>query len=270
LGDREFLGPAGKGVHGGERIAQETWGGSTLLDGTYFGNTSTGNLWTTFETAMTTEYGGIANSPMSVTLDSRPTQVKHVRDNLAWWELFSYECMRATSGGRGNVDAGSCGGYRSSGNTIQKQIAADGGNAPGAVLAPTKTTYFHNGSYDQRNIVRLPAQVQQITGGATGPLLTQTVYGYDENKLTPSQQPGLDTTYTNAFRGNVTTTQQYSNISTGASVSSHHYYFDNGVLQRTQDPNGNWPSTVTAADFGACSATHATVSTQCRMLWASR
>jgi YD repeat-containing protein len=66
----------------------------------------------------------------------------------------------------------------------------------------------------------------------------------------------------NNQRGNVTKTTSYlTPSSAGGPVSSNFVYLDNGALQKTQDPNGKWASTLTAFDFTDCSAAHTRLTT---------
>ena len=230
----------------GTQIAEEIWQGATLLSGTYSGNISTGALYSIYDTM-----GSKDDTTLAFYADFRPTQTKHVKDGLTWWELFNYECMSATAGNR-PADSGGCGTFRTWGNITSKQIALDNGSgAPGTVLATTTTNYLHNSStYDPRNIIRLPSLAQVADG--SGNVLTKKTFSYDDYGLQASSEPGLDTTYTNAYRGNPTTTNAYTSISGGTYLSTHGYFFDNGSVYKTQDPKGNYTSTITSYDFGKC------------------
>src|SRR5262249_19055209 len=82
---------------------------------------------------------------------------------------------------------------------------------------------------------------------------------FDEFALAASGQPGLDTLYTNAYRGNPTTTTSYTSPATASgAVQEHSYYFDNGFTQKTQNPNdlaaGRFTTTVTGVNFGLCAS----------------
>src|SRR5262249_5005108 len=118
-------------------------------------------------------------------------------------------------------------------------------------------SYFHNSSYNARQLLHLPQQTSISDG--FGHYVASKQYAYDEFALGPSGQAGLDTTYTNANRGNVTTVTNFLDPQHSAGpVSVKMYYFDNGAVQKTQNPNdlaaGGFTLQTTGFNFGACAS----------------
>ena len=238
-------------------FALEKWDstGSNLLEGTYHGNMTTGQMWLAFEVSETFDAGELGAYD-----DVRPTQIKHVKDGLTWWETFTYDQMSSSNG---NLLA-STGVYRTFGNTSTHTIANDCSGTPCSTPLVQTLTPFQYGSYvvytaaPYVNLIRLPTSTKTEDG--SGNILVRTDHFYDQNALAASSQPNLSTTYiVGGMRGNATTQTAYINPSSGTlPVSSATHYFDNGAVQKTQNPldlaAGRYTTDVTAFDFGSCYA----------------
>jgi YD repeat-containing protein len=112
----------------GRPIAEEIRSGSItgpLLQGTYWGNVSTGQHYYTYEIAGVA-YGSPVVSSESPLGDIRATKVKHVRDGVTWWETFTYDTS--------NIPCEGTGCYRTWGNVTSHKIATDSAGAPGSTL----------------------------------------------------------------------------------------------------------------------------------------
>jgi YD repeat-containing protein len=237
-------------------LADEVFASSsatTPIQATYFGDMSTGTLWVAWETGSAGTAAECAvQYPCEIPgwsfLDIRPQKIKHVQDGVTWWEQFTYD---PTSSG---VAADS--GYRTFGNVTNHSTTADCSGSPCATPLVQRVMSYLYGSYASyaaapyQNLIRLPLSVQLEDG--SGKVLKQTTYKYDEYALAASGQARLDTAYTNSLRGNATTANDFFNIAAGQAVTSHSYYFDNGVTQKTQNPvdvaAGRY-TTTTTSDF---------------------
>jgi YD repeat-containing protein len=258
------------GSFGGELFQIETYQGSTLLEGHYYGNLATGDYWAQFESSGLDNLAG-GTVVARTGLDVRPLKVKHFKDGVTWWETFAYDMMSATNG-KIVADHGYPfyqTGYRTFGNVLKHQIAADNAGSPGTVLAQTATTYQYGGYVSLLaaplvNLTHLPTSVLTEDGAATPNVLVRTVQAYDEVALGLSGAAGLTTSYIVAgppggYRGNLTGTTVYTDAAGGTGpLKSSTVYFDNGAVQKTQNPLDGaafrYTTNVTNANFGLCSA----------------
>jgi YD repeat-containing protein len=237
-------------------LADETFvnaSATTPIQATYFGDMSTGTLWAAWESASEATASECGNQypcriPGWSFLDIRPTQVKHVQDGYTWWDIFTYE--PASTGIVADV------GHRTFGNVTNHATATDCSGSPCATRLVQTVTSYQYGSYASyaaapyKNNIRLPLSVQVQDG--SGHALTQVTHKYDEYALAASTQARLDTTHTSALRGNPTTSNAFYNIAGGLAATSHAYYYDNGVVQKTQNPldaAAGRVSTTTTSDF---------------------
>jgi YD repeat-containing protein len=253
----------------GRPLAQEAYSsGGQLLSGTYYGDmvsgsSTYGQLWAAWETASANALFATGGIPGGAYLDVRPTQVKHVRDGLAWWEKYTY--------GDSTTIAADNGAVRTYGNETVKSINADCSGSPcAAPLAQTATAYQYDAKYSttpHQNLIRLPISASVEDG--SGNVLTRTDRQYDCNNLTSgcgtlpgSGQSGLTTTYiVNGQRGDLTKSTSYRDYSGGTintggtTATSTSAYYDNGAVYRTQNPvdfgAGRYTSTVTFGNSGA-------------------
>jgi YD repeat-containing protein len=236
-------------------LADETFVNSsatTPIQATYYGDMSNGLLWVAWDSASeasASECG--AQYPCRIPgwslLDIRPTQVKHVKGGETWWDLFTYD---ATSTGIASDT-----GYRTFGNVTNHAVADDCSGSPCTTPMVQTVTSYKYGTYASyaapyENLIRLPLSVKVEDG--SGHVLTQVTHAYDEYGLASSAQARRDTTYTNAIRGNVTTTNAYYDVAGAKAATSHIFYFDNGIVQKTQNPldvaAGRY-TTTTTSDF---------------------
>jgi YD repeat-containing protein len=232
-------------------LAEEQWtkdpaAGGALVEGVY-------NTYSSV-------YFGSAAPYLPGTLDVGDflvTKVKHVRDGATWWELFTYGDSTAFPSKTAGVN-------RNFGNVTKHQVAIDNAGAPGTVIQQTETAYKYGASYSTaplQNFIRLPGIVK-VEDGVGNPV-TRTDYGYDASTPVGSGAQHLSTAYiVGGWRGNVTSSTHYlAPVTAGGPVTSNVVYFDNGEVQKAQDPNGHWVSTVTAFDFADCSGSHTRLTT---------
>jgi YD repeat-containing protein len=232
-------------------MAEEQWtkdpaAGGTLIEGVY-------NTYTAVTFGASTPYLSSTNDVG----DFLVTKTKHVRDGYAWWDLFTY-------GDSTPLPTKTAGVYRSYGNITNHQIALDNAGAPGTVIRQTATTFQYDASYSVaplQNLIRLPTIVKVEDGASPANVITRTDRAYDVGSpanLVASGAQHLSAAYiVSGHRGNVTSTTTYAfPVTAGGPATTNVVYFDNGAVQKTQDPKGTWTSTVTAFDFADCSASH--------------
>ena len=237
--------PSIQGWELGEEIVPS--GASSPIRASYYGSKATGVLYDAFDTATTyeLEYGPAINR-------RRPI-VTHLQDGLTTTSTVTFGDVL---NGQNLVNA--------TAQCLWAGAATSCTSGSGTKLIETDTVYFHNANYNARNILHLPSSSTTMNGSST--VLSRNAFSYDQFALGASGQPGLDTTYTNAYRGDLTTTTRYTNAAAGTgAVSSTSYYFDNGAVQKTQDPNdlgaGLFTTTLTAFNFGPCSSNPTLTST---------
>ena len=242
----------------GQKIAEETWtaGASAPIASSYFGDTSTGEVYYAADSQAT--YSSCPSPP----LDARPTRVVSKRDSVLTTTTYAYG------------DAINVGGTvsRNTGNVTAESIwsgsATDG---TGTKLVETDTTYLHDANYNARQLLHLMSSVKVLDPSGAAPVaVSSKSVAYDERPLQPSGQPGLDTVYTNAYRGNPTTMTTYLTPATPAGpISSAVSYYDNGAIRSTQNPNdlaaGRFTSLVDS-NFGLCPANPAITTTVTNVL----
>jgi YD repeat-containing protein len=180
-------------------------------------------------------------------LDMRTTRVDSVKDGLPWYSTTTY----------GDTYVPAAGSITR--HTLNVTAAAVYSN--GALRRQTTSSYLH---YPATNMLNLRASTSVANGA--GVIASRTDTHYDEFALAASGQPNLSTTQGNVTgcpvghcRGNPTTTIRYlAPASAGGPVSSRAYYFDNGAVQKVQNPldaaAGRFTSTVTANSFGVCAS----------------
>jgi YD repeat-containing protein len=237
----------GPSIHGWE-LAEETWpsGASSPARATYYGDKTAGTLYDAYDT--TTTYGLEFGPPVN----RRHPIIVHLQDGVTTTSTTTFGDVL---NGRNlmNVTA----------QCLWAGAATGCTSGSGTKLIETDSTYHHDANYNSRNILHLLA-TEQVLSPTT--VLRSSAFSYDQfSPLAPSGQSGLDTTYTNAFRGNPTTATHYVTPTTGSGpVSSTTYYFDNGAAQKTQNPNdlaaGLYTTRLTS-NFGQCSSNPTLTST---------
>ena len=241
-------------------LGDELWSsdGKTLVSATYRGDTSTGKPYALAEIA-----GGAFNVK-ALSLNVRNTRTITQHDGLSVTHAFTYDSTsipaKSTTSWDPTVPSTTTGATWSNGNVLTDTVKDSAGN----VLMTTSTSYVTAASYTNQALSHLPTTIS--VKDATNTILSRKDYSYDDFALAPSSQPGLDTTYTTGFRGNLTTITAYATPATaGNPVVSKTYYFDNGVVQKTQTPNdvarGTYATTMTSFNFGACSSNPTVAST---------
>jgi YD repeat-containing protein len=181
-------------------------------------------------------------------LDMRATEVDSTKDGVSWRATTTYgDTMVLPQGGIAR-------------NTLNV-TATSTLDSTGKVWTGTKSSYQH---YPAQNILKLRSSTSLLDGA--GGVLARADTQYDGQGLAASGQPNLTTTMGSGAgcpiglcRGNVTATTGYLTPSSAAGpISSYAYYFDNGVVQKTQSPGnaigGQYTTNVTATNFGACAA----------------
>lgn len=247
-----YAGTAGDGVvpHG-LLIGEEIWaaGASAPMSATYNGDPATGQLSYAYEIGPLTapQHGNTAGGVWP--LDHRVTAVKHVADGFVTTTTTTYGDV---------IDLGSTT-LRNTGNKTAECLwlgsATSCTSGTGTRLQETDNSFHHDANYAAHNQLRLLTGI--VVKDGAGAVWGRKAIGFDELALGPSGQPGLDATYTDAYRGNPTTTTGYTDAAAGTGpVVKRSYYFDNGVIQKTQNPNdiaaNRFTTSVTGFDFGAC------------------
>jgi YD repeat-containing protein len=179
-------------------------------------------------------------------LDRRTTRIDSYKDGLSWSTTTTY----------GDAIVPAPGGIAR--NTLNVTGTAQY-DPSGTLKSATQTSFLH---YLANNILRLQASTSVLN--ASGVAVTRTDTHYDEVGLAGSGQPNLVTGMgggsgcpAGLCRGNPTTTITYASPSNAAGpIPSRMYYFDNGVVQKTQNPldgaTGRFTTNVTGFNFGAC------------------
>jgi YD repeat-containing protein len=234
-------------------LGEEIWapGGTAPLSASYHGNPATGQMYQQYEV------GGLS-SPGQCTRgvggnlpnDRRSTAVVSLLDGITTTTTFTYGDFVNAGGAQRST-------LNQTADCIWMGSATSCTQGTGSKLVETDTSWQRSPDYDARQLLRLPADAKVLD--AAGTIWSRRTLAYDEVPLAPSGQAGLDTAYTNSFRGNPTTVRTYRTPTTGAgSADSRTYYFDNGATQKTQNPNdlaaGRFTTSITAFNVGSCSA----------------
>jgi YD repeat-containing protein len=224
----------------------------SLLSGDYEGVPSSGQLSSQYEVGPARNPSQCSDGAQgAIVLDQRTVRATHVKDGVGTTNTFSFGDWVDVGGGT----------FRNTANPTATCLwlgdATSCAQGTGTKMDETDTSYLHNPGYGARNLLRLVSNTQTLD--RAGAVVTQHSISYDEAPLTPSQQPGLDSTYTNGLRGNPTTARAYLTPASGSGpVDTKTYYFDNGATYATKDPNqangGSYTTLTTAFNFGTCAS----------------
>jgi YD repeat-containing protein len=228
----------------GRILAEEIWGPSGLVEGTYYGNTGTigdtstpiGTMYMDWETP--TAATQIPSTVSGNIYDVRPTKAVHVKDGVRWTETFTYDVSDIPA----NFNQ-----LRTFGN-VTSTLTADGlGNA----LHRVDTSFITDPAYVAKNLIHLPDTVTVREGG--GHAVTRARYVYDQLPLMATGAPNLEDP--GPQRGNVTTTTAYKDPhGPSGEVTTTVRYHDTGEPRQTTDPRGAQTTTThPAGDFAECS-----------------
>lgn len=223
----------------GRVFFQETWHGDRLVEGAYYGDLSTGELFVAYEHAevvprLAPENGKrieLRGGP----LDMRPMRIVRVRDGVRWEETYEY-------GDALPIDALD-GKKRSTANVTAHTILASG-----SPVKRTERQWVTTPAYLDRGLVRLPAVT--IEGG-DGVVLSRTDVDYDETNPIPSRAPNRVDPGATA-RGNATTVTSYAEPgAVRGEVRVRTAWFDDGQVESVTNGRGHVSHTLPT--FGTCS-----------------
>lgn len=114
----------------------------------------------------------------------------------------------------------------------------------GDLADSSETDYLYDSNYKARNLVTLPIETR--VKDAAGNVKAKSQISYDQTSTYPIISAGTDSQWTDPstnYRGNVTTTKSWTDISGNLSVETHAQYDNFGNLRKAWDAKGNLSET---------------------------